>query len=117
MKIKVKEKSYEEVTVMSEEVHQKPLRQLKLFRGLLKFVSQFDLRATQFTCEKIGMEQLGKKEPCLILMNHSSFIDLEIAATLLADREYHIVSTLDGFVGKKQLMRLLGCISTKKIYQ
>lgn len=114
MKIKVKEKSYEEVTVMSEEVHQKPLRQIKLFRGLLKFVSQFDLRATQFTCEKIGMDQLGKKEPCLILMNHSSFIDLEIAATLLADREYHIVCTLDGFVGKKRLMRLLGCISTKK---
>ena len=114
MKIKTKEKSYAEVLDLPREKHQKPMRQLKVFRTLLKLVSYFDLRATKFTCEKIGMEKLGKKEPCLILMNHSSFIDLEIAAKLLSDREYHIVCTLDGFVGKKLLMRLLGCISAKK---
>lgn len=114
MKIKTKEKSYAEVLDLPREKHQKPMRQLKAFRTLLKLVSYFDLRATKFTCEKIGMEKLGKKEPCLILMNHSSFIDLEIAAKLLSDREYHIVCTLDGFVGKKLLMRLLGCISAKK---
>lgn len=60
------------------------------------------------------MEKLAKDEPCLVLMNHSSFIDLEIVAYLLADREYHIVTTLDGFVGKAWLMRLVGCIPTKK---
>lgn len=114
MKIKTKEKSYAEVLALPREGHQKPVRQLKAFRMLLKLVSYFDLRATKFTCEKIGMEKLGGKEPCLILMNHSSFIDLEIAADILSDREYHIVCTLDGFVGKKLLMRLLGCISTKK---
>lgn len=114
MKIKTKEKSYTEVLELPREKPQKPMRQLKAFRTLLKLVSYFDLRATQFSCEKIGMEKLGKKEPCLILMNHSSFIDLEIATELLSDREYHIVCTLDGFVGKKLLMRLLGCISAKK---
>lgn len=114
MKIKTKEKSYAEVLALPREGHQKPVRQLKVFRMLLKLVSYFDLRATKFTYEKIGMEKLGEKEPCLILMNHSSFIDLEIASELLSDREYHIVCTLDGFVGKKLLMRLLGCISTKK---
>lgn len=114
MKIKTKEKSYTEVMALPREKHQKPMRQLKAFRTLLKLVSFFDLRATQFSCEKIGMEKLGQKEPCLILMNHSSFIDLEIASNLLSDREYHIVCTLDGFVGKKLLMRLLGCISAKK---
>ena len=60
------------------------------------------------------MERLGKKEPCLVLMNHSSFIDLKIAATLLARRPFHIVCTNDGFVGKKWLMRRLGCIPTVK---
>lgn len=114
MKIKTQEKSYAEVLALPREGHQKPVRQLKVFRMLLKLVSYFDLRATKFTYEKIGMEKLGEKEPCLILMNHSSFIDLEIASDLLSDREYHIVCTLDGFVGKKLLMRLLGCISTKK---
>lgn len=47
-------------------------------------------------------------------MNHSSFIDLKIVATLLSDREYHIVCTQDGFVGKRLLIRLLSCIPAKK---
>lgn len=117
MKIKVKEESYEKVTVLPTSKHHKPVRQLKVFRQLLKIVSVPDLLATHFTCEKINMEHLDSKEPCLILMNHSSFIDLKIAATLLADREYHIVCTLDGFVGKNKLMRALGCIPTKKFIQ
>lgn len=114
MKIRIKEKSYEEVMALPGEKHRNPMRQTKAVRLLLKAVSGFALRATHFTCERAGMEKLGKKEPCLVLMNHSSFIDLEIAATLLSDREYHIVCTLDGFVGKKLLMRLLGCIPAKK---
>ena len=75
-------------------------------RALMRFLAGFDLRAADFTFETAGMERLDKKEPCMILMNHSSFIDLEIAARLLADREYHIVCTRDGFVGKEALMRL-----------
>lgn len=114
MKIKTKKKSYAEVLALPGEVHKKPMRQYGAVRILLKQLSRSELKKTHFTCEKIGMERLDRKEPCLILMNHSSFIDLEIAAFLLADREYHIVYTLDGFVGKKLLMRLLGCISTRK---
>lgn len=114
MKIKVKEKSYAEVMALPREAHRPPMRQLNAIRRLLKFVSEFELRETDFSYEMIGMEKLAKKEPCLIFMNHSSFIDLEIAAKLLVDREYHIVCTLDGFVGKRWLMRLLGCISARK---
>ena len=88
MKINTKEKKYEEVLELPVEAHKKPMRQLKIFRKFLKLVSGFDLHATHFIYEKIGMEKLGEKEPCLILMNHSSFIDLEIAAFLLAGREY-----------------------------
>ena len=67
-----------------------------------------------FKYEKIGMEKLSKKEPALILMNHSSFIDLKIASALLFPRRYNIVMTSDGFVGKNLLMRLIGCIPTQK---
>ena len=90
------------------------MRQTGAIRLLLKAVSSFDLRAVDFSCEKKGMEKLGEKEPCLVLMNHSSFLDLKIAVTLLSSREYHIVCTQDGFVGKRLLMRLLGCIPAKK---
>lgn len=114
MKIRTKEKSYEEVMALPREKHENPMRQSGIMRKLLKAISYFDLKAVHFSYEKTGMEQLGDQEPCLVLMNHSSFIDLKIAATLLADREYHIVCTLDGLVGKKSLMRLLGCIPAKK---
>lgn len=60
------------------------------------------------------MEKLGKNEPCLILMNHSSFIDLKIAASVLYPRAFNIVCTSDGFVGKSRLMRAIGCIPTSK---
>ena len=94
--------------------YKKPRHQLGILRPILKVVCWVLLKMTGFTYEKTGMEKLGKKEPCLVLMNHSSFIDLEIAAFLMADREWHIVTTLDGFVGLDWLLPLVGCIPTKK---
>ena len=55
-----------------------------------------------------------KNLPCLILMNHSSFLDLEIVSRIFYPRPYCIVCTSDGFVGKSWLMRQLGCIPTQK---
>ena len=62
------------------------------------------------------MEKIGKDEPCLILMNHSCFLDMQIAYRILYPRQFNIVATSDGFVGfgKALLMRLLGCIPTQK---
>lgn len=114
MKIKIKEIKYEDVLTYPAEKHKLPLRSGILFRTLLKLLSIPDLRATHFSCQKIGMENLGKDEPCLILMNHSSFIDLKIAASVLYPRPFNIVCTSDGFVGKSGLMRAIGCIPTKK---
>lgn len=114
MKIKKVEKSYQEVLAMSQPAHKKPLRQMGILRPILKLACRVLLFFSGFSYQKIGMEKLKEGEPCLVLMNHSSFIDLEIVAYLMADREWHIVTTLDGFVGKAWLMRLLGCISTKK---
>ena len=100
MKIKTKRKSYRDVLALPKVQHKKPMRQLVLLRWLLKPICFVLLKLAGFThYEKKGLEKLGKDEPCLILMNHSSFIDLEIAAFLLGDRAYHIVTTLDAFVG------------------
>ncbi len=114
MKIKVKDRKYEDVVALPREKHVRPKRPNILFRTLLKVVSQPDLMATHFKCRRIGMEKLGKDEPCLILMNHSSFIDLKIASSILYPRPFNIVCTSDGFVGKRWLMRNLGCIPTQK---
>ncbi|MBR7182014.1 MAG: hypothetical protein IKD28_04445 [Clostridia bacterium] len=77
MKIKIQEKSYDEVLALPARKHQKPRHQNLFWRTLLRLVSVPDLAATHFSCKKINMERLGKKEPALFLMNHSSFIDLK----------------------------------------
>ena len=114
MNIRNANKDYREVAEMKTPKHKRPKKPNVFFRTLLKVVSQPDLIATRFKCSKVGMEKLGKKEPCLILMNHSSFIDLEIAASVLYPRPFNIVATLDAFIGKPWLMRQIGCIPTRK---
>ena len=78
MKVKTKEKSYEAVMAQKRPHHKKPKRPNLFFRTLLKLVSLPDILATRFRLEKVGMEKLGKREPCIYLMNHSSFLDLEL---------------------------------------
>ena len=114
MKIKVTECSYDEVLKIAPYKNAIPKKQSAFFRWLMKTLSKGELKATDFTYTTENMETIGKDEPCLFLMNHSSFTDLNIAATLLADRQYHIVMTNDGFVGKEKLMRSLGCIEARK---
>ena len=94
--------------------HEKPVKQRAFFRLLLKWLSFLELRSVKFRYKQIGMEKLPLDQPCLILMNHSSFIDLKMIAWIFCKRPYQIVCTLDGFVGKEWLMRMAGCIPTKK---
>ena len=116
MKIKTKPLSYEKVMTKKRPVHRKPLRPMFLLQLVVRVLAIFDLMPTRFTYKTYGMERIGKKEPCLILMNHSSFIDLKIASKIFFPKRYGIVCTSDGFVGFGMaiLMRLLGCIPTQK---
>ena len=106
--------SYQDVLAKIPKKAKKPSRPSFFFRTLIRAVSLPDLMATGFKYESFGMEKLSSKEPCLILMNHSSFIDLKIANRIMYPRKYNIVCTSDGFIGKNWLMRQLGCIPTKK---
>lgn len=114
MKIKTKSLSYEEVLKIKPKQFVKTTRPNLFFRTLLRVISVFDLISAKFTFKRIGMEKLDKKEPCLILMNHSSFIDMEIAQRVMYPRPMNIICTTDGFVGKNWLMGQIGCIPTIK---
>ena len=114
MKIKVTDKNYEAVCGLAFLEYKRPVKQSAFWRKLIKFLSAAEMRAIDFSYTQKGMEHLNKDEPCLILMNHSSFTDLQIAGTIFADRQYHIICTNDGFVGKFGLMRRIGCIPTRK---
>jgi 1-acyl-sn-glycerol-3-phosphate acyltransferase len=80
----------------------------------MKLLSVSSMRATHFKYKRIGMERLGKNENAFYIMNHSSFIDLEIVAHMLFPKPFNIVTTTDAFVGKDWLLRQIGCIPTKK---
>lgn len=116
MKINIKQSTYNAVMAKKRPKHRKPLRPLFLLQIVVRVLAILDLWPTKFTYRTHGMEKIGKREPCLILMNHSSFIDLKIASKIFFPKRYGIVCTTDAFVGfcMSILMRLLGCIPTRK---
>ena len=114
MKIKAKEISYEKFLDLETYKHRNPIKRSFLLASIIRIVSGMTARSVKFKTNYINIEKIDKKQPYLILMNHSSFIDMKIASKILYPKKYNIVCTDDGFVGKEFLMRWLGCISTKK---
>lgn len=114
MKIKVRNKSWSEISEIPKPKHKKPARPSITLKILIRILSIFDLVPVSFKYKKVGMDKLRRRESCLILMNHSGFIDLKIASKMLFSKRYHIVATYDAFMGKPRLMRAIGCIPTQK---
>lgn len=114
MKIKTKKLTYYEVLDRNQKKIKKAKKVSYFWRVLIKLVSSFELRSVKFKCNKINIDKLGKKEPCLFLMNHSSFIDMEIAYSVLYPRPFNVIATSDAFVGKNWLLREIGCMPTVK---
>lgn len=113
--MKIKTKTITLASAMQiEPPKRKPLKKpSRFFQTLVRILSIPALCATKFTYTKSRMQEAGKG-PWLVLMNHSSFLDLKIASKLLYPKRYFIVSTSDGLVGKEWLMRKIGCIPTQK---
>ena len=114
MKIKVINKTYNEVINTKPKKLKKPIKPNIFWRTLIKVISAVSLKSVHFKYNKDIQKQISKKEPSLILMNHSSFVDLQIAEHILYPRVFNIVCTNDGFVGKNWLLRQIGCINTPK---
>lgn len=118
MKTTIRKMDYEKVMALPRPRH-KPPRRISLFwRCLIRFLTVFGMMGTGFRYETEGFEKIGKDEPCLILMNHTCFQDMEVAYRILFPRPFHIVCSTDGFVGffglMEWLMRTIGCIPTQK---
>lgn len=114
MKTTVKAKSYEEAISRVQKSHKKPIKPFFVMQTLIRVLSFFTLAPLGFKYTKKNMDKVLKKEPCLYLMNHSAFVDLQIASTILWPKRYNIIMTSDGFVGKNLLMKTIGCIPTQK---
>lgn len=113
MKIKQLSMDYDRVMALPRAPHKDPRKPSLLLSSIVRLAAIPDLKQTNFTYTTEGMEKVGN-QPALILMNHSSFIDLMIAYRIFFPKRFAIVCTGDGFVGKEGLMRTLGCIPTRK---
>ena len=114
MKTTVRALSYDEAIKRVEKSHKKPIKPLFVMQTLIRVLSFFTLLPLGFKYTKKNMDKVSKKQPCLYLMNHSAFVDLQIASTILWPKRYSIIMTSDGFVGKNLLMKTIGCIPTQK---
>ena len=117
MKINTKQMDYDKVMALPRPKHKNPKKPNFFWRVLIRFLTFFGMAGTKFKYETEGLEGL-EKEPCLILMNHSCFLDMQIAHRILFPKHFCIVSTTDGFVGMggfmAWLMRQIGCFPTQK---
>ena len=117
MKIQTKKKDYASVMKLPRHKRKRPLKVNLFWRTLIRFLTVFGMAGTIFHYETEGLEKL-KDQPCLILMNHSCFLDMQIAYRILYPRHFNIIATSDGFVGfwgfMGWLMRQIGCIPTQK---
>ncbi len=118
MKITVKHADYDAVMALPRPEHRKPHRPNLFWRTAIRLLSVIGMAGTKFRFETERMDALAKKEPCLILMNHSCFLDMQIASRILYPRRYCIICTSDAFVGfgglMSRLMRAIGCVPTRK---
>ena len=118
MKTTIKKMDYDAVLALPRPGHKTPKKPNIFWRTLINILSYFALLGTGFTYETEGLEDIPKDQPCLILMNHTCFNDMEIAYRILYPRVFNVVASNDGFIGfwglMAWLMRTIGCIPTQK---
>ena len=114
MKINTKEMTYEDVVKLPRLKHKDPLKPQMWLASIARIICEPTLKKMKFSYTTERME-LVKDQPCLILMNHSSFTDMKLAYGIFYPQKLGIVTSVDamtGILGK--LMRLIGCTPTHK---
>ena len=115
MKINAKTMPFDEVQKLPKLKHKTPRMPSALLAAVVRVAVEPTLRKIKFSYTEERMDLIGKNEPCLILMNHSSFTDMKLAYGIFYPRKMGIVTSVDamsGILGK--LMRILGCTPTHK---
>ena len=118
MKTTTLRKDYDQVVSIPKPKHQMPRKPNLFWRSLIRLLTVFGMAGTKFKFETERMDLIGKDEPCLILMNHSCFLDMQIAYRTLFPKPFCIICTSDAFIGMGGLMgwlmRTIGCVPTQK---
>ena len=114
MKINTRKLPYEEVLKLPRLQHRNPLKPSRFLATVVRVASAPTLWKTGFSYTTERMELVGD-QPCLILMNHSSFTDMKPAFGIFYPKLLGIVTSVDAMSGiLGVLMRFLGCTPTHK---
>ena len=118
MKISVKTMDYEQAAARPRPAHQNPKKINIFWRSLIRLLTIVGMMGTGFRYEMDERAKKALEEPCLILMNHSCFLDMQIAHRILFPKPFNIITTSDAFVGlwglMEWVMRQIGCFPTQK---
>lgn len=118
MKTTIREMDYDKVMALPRPQHKLPRKPHMFWRTLIRALTVVGMAGTKFKYETERFELLEKGEPCLILMNHTCFQDMEVAYQIMYPRPFNIVCSNDGFIGffglMEWLMRTIGCVPTQK---
>ena len=118
MKTSVKKLDFDQAVARPRPEHKQPRKPLLFWRVLIRLLTIIGMAGTDFKYDMDERAEEALKEPCLILMNHSCFLDMQIAHRVLFPRAFNIITTSDAFVGLFGLMnwvlRQIGCFPTQK---
>ena len=89
-----------------------PERTAWYLRPLTWLLSMPDVWKHQSRIEKIGVEDL--KPPYVLLCNHNAFLDFIVATAAIYPQRANYVVAIDGFIGREELLRRVGCICKRK---
>ena len=89
-----------------------PVRTKWYLRPLTIALSIPDVMKHKTIIRKVGVE--GLKPPYLLLCNHNAFMDFKVATKAIYPHRANYVVAIDGFIGREQLLRDVGCICKRK---
>ncbi|MBQ6551643.1 MAG: 1-acyl-sn-glycerol-3-phosphate acyltransferase [Lachnospiraceae bacterium] len=81
-------------------------------RPLTWILSLPDVLAHRVKITKHNME--GLRPPYVLLCNHNAFLDFKVATIATFPRRANYVVAIDGFIGREELLRQVGCICKRK---
>lgn len=94
------------------DMRKEPVRTKWYLRPLTYLLSAPDNIIHQNRLTKIGCKDL--KPPYLLLCNHNAFMDFKVATKAMFPHRANYVVAIDGFIGREQLLRDVGCICKRK---
>lgn len=89
-----------------------PVRTKWYLRPLTYILSAPDVAKHRCIIKKINTE--GLKPPFVLLCNHNAFMDFKVATKAIFPWRANYVVAIDGFIGREQLLRNVGCICKRK---